>query len=58
MNKMQTPVPVWVSRRNADGVIAQFTVSMWLFMLIGIVMLCNVLLWGGIGLYEAITYIV
>jgi hypothetical protein len=51
-------LPIWVSRKNADGMISQFSVPMWLFMLIGLLVVLNVVLWGGIGLYEAVTYII
>lgn len=47
------PIPIWVSRKNADGFISEFTVPLWLFLVIGLVALANALLWGGIGLYEA-----
>lgn len=56
-SKWTFPVPIWVSRETGDGVTSKFTVPMWLFLLIGLVVLLNVLLWGGIGLVEAVQYI-
>jgi hypothetical protein len=48
-----TQTPIWVSRKNADNMIAQFSVPLWLFMIIGSLLLLNVLVWSGIGLNEA-----
>lgn len=49
--------PVWVSRKDADGFIAEFTVPLWMFLLIGCILLLNVLAWSAIGLVEAVQYI-
>jgi hypothetical protein len=57
MSKWSHPIPVWVSRKNADGQIAQFTVSLWMFMTLAIGILLNALLWIGIGLYAAVQVI-
>ena len=50
-------LPIWVSRKTADGMVSHFSVPLWLFMLIGLVALLNGLLWGGIGIYEAVRVI-
>lgn len=52
-----TPVPIWVSRKTADGYVTTFTVGFWLFLILGFVLLANVLLWSGIGLFVALKLI-
>jgi hypothetical protein len=51
-------IPIWVSRKNAQGMISQFAVTGWIFMLIGFLVLLNTLAWGFIGLYEAVRVVV
>lgn len=51
-------LPIWVSRKDANGMISKFSVPLWLFMLIGLIVLLNFLLWGGIGIYEAIRMMI
>lgn len=46
-------IPIWVSRKTADGMTSQFSVPLYLFMIIGLLGVLNFLLWGGIGIYEA-----
>lgn len=53
-----TPVPIWVSRETADGVISYFAIPLWLFGLIGFLILFNVILWGGIGMFVAVKLII
>jgi hypothetical protein len=57
MSKWTHPIPIWVSRKNADEVISQFTVSLWMFMLLGVLILLNLLSWSIIGLVEVVQYI-
>lgn len=58
MSKWSHPIPIWVSRKNADGDIAQFTVALWLHLVLFLMLLANALLWAGIGLYAAGSLIV
>lgn len=59
MNPFWTrPIPIWVSRKNADGQISQFAVSGWMFMLLALLALVNAFAWGFIGIYEAVKVIV
>lgn len=58
-NKKWThPLPIWVSRKDADDFIATFTVPMWLFLFIGFVVLLNVVGWSVVGLVELVQYII
>jgi len=51
MSDLGKSLPIWVSRKNADGMISTFEVPLWLFMLIGVLALLNVVGWGMYGLY-------
>lgn len=51
--KWTHPVPVWASRPDGDNFIASFTAPLWLFLLIGLMLQLNLLVWSGIGIYEA-----
>jgi hypothetical protein len=50
-------VPIWVSRKTSDGVIAQFAVSGWLFFLLALLLTLNLLVWSVIGLVEAVQWV-
>lgn len=50
-------LPIWVSRKTADGLTSSYSVPLWMFMLIGLITMFNLLLWGVIGLYEAVEVI-
>lgn len=50
--------PVWVSRKDTNGMIASFTMPLWCALSLFALIVLNVLLWGGIGVYEAVTYII
>lgn len=51
MSDWGKPLPIWVSRPDADKFVSKFTVPLWMFMVIGLLALFNALLWGGYGLY-------
>jgi hypothetical protein len=50
-------IPIWVSRKTSTGMISSFNVSGWVFVLVGFLVLLNVLVWGFIGLYEAVMVV-
>jgi hypothetical protein len=56
-SKWTFPMALWVSRKDADGMIYHVTVPMWLFIVFGFIILANVLVWGVIGLVEAAEYV-
>lgn len=58
MSKWVQGMPIWVSRKTVDGYTSQYSVPLWMFMFIGVLALLNVLLWSGIGLYEAVKFCV
>ena len=50
-------LPIWVSRKNYDGRISQFSVPLWLFMLLGLLVVLNAVGWGVVGLVELVKYV-
>ena len=57
MSDWGVSIPAWCSRPNADGMISSFTLPIWLFMLIALMILLNVIVWAGIGLVTAFNVI-
>lgn len=47
-----TAIPLWVSRENADGQIAQFTVNIWVHLMVCMLALVNAIGWGAYGVYS------
>lgn len=45
-----TPLPIYVTRENANGQIAEFTLSAWMILLAMFIVWANVVLWGAYGL--------
>ena len=58
MSKWKHPIPVWVSRKDADGMIAKFTMPLWWFFAVGLIVVANVTVWSIIGLIVAAQWIV
>lgn len=56
--KWTHPLPLWVSRKDADGVIANISVPMWLFMYIWASIIINAMVWGAIGLWVAVRVVI
>jgi len=58
MNKVWfETVPVFVTRKTADDFIYHIDIPVWMTLLIALIVLINIFLWGGIGIYEAIKMI-
>jgi len=55
--KWTHPVPAWVSRPDSDGMISAFTLPLWLFLIVGVLVLLNMVGWGVVGLVELVQYI-
>jgi hypothetical protein len=51
-------VPVYVTRKNADGIIATWSVNALIAIAILLVLEANILLWSIVGLYQAARVIV
>ena len=49
--------PVWVSRKNNDGIIAQFTLPLWAALLGFLLAVINVFGWLTVGLVELVQYV-
>lgn len=50
-------IPLYVTRKTADGLIGEWSISPYVGLLIWFIFLINVLLWGGVGIYEALKFI-
>jgi len=50
-------MPVYVTRKTANGYTGQVSLAVIWVMLILILLATNVILWGGIALYEGVNYI-
>jgi hypothetical protein len=53
-----TEIPIWVSRKTSDGLISQFAVSGWVFLLLGFLATFNAVFWGFYGVVQAIELVV
>ena len=47
--------PVYVTRENADGLTASYSMSFWMTLLAMFVVWANVVVWGVIGLVYAVS---
>lgn len=52
------PVPVWASRPDDDGLIASYTLPLWAFLLLGVLLTVNVLGWSIVGIVELVQYVI
>jgi hypothetical protein len=57
MGYWKEQVPIFVTRPTANKTIFDINVPMWLALLLALIVLFNLLLWGGIGVFEAISWI-
>ena len=55
--RLSYPMPIWVSRPEADGMTHALKVSAWQILILWFVIFANALLWGGFGIYEAVRVI-
>lgn len=53
MANLGTPVPVYTTRKSANGQTFTYSMSAWLPFLAMSLVTMNVIVWGVIGLYEA-----
>lgn len=50
---LNTSLPVYVTRKTANGQTASYSCPAWMPIFAVLLFLLNVIVWGGIGLYEA-----
>jgi hypothetical protein len=50
--------PLWVSRKDADGLIYRLTVPMWLALALFLIVVLNGFLWGLYGLYALAALVI
>lgn len=55
---LNASAPIYVTRKNADGIIATYSLSIWMTLLALMIVWTNIVVWGGIGLYEAVRVFV
>lgn len=53
-----TAMPVYVTRQTADGLIAQYSLSLWMTLLAVFLLWANVVAWGIVGLIYAVRVFV
>ncbi len=58
LSDLNTPVPVYVTRASAHGATGSYMVPAWMFLSAGLLLTLNIVLWSGIGLFEAVQFIV
>jgi hypothetical protein len=55
---LRTSAPIYVTRKTADGETANYSLSIWMTLLVILLLWLNVVVWGCLGLYEAVRVIV
>ena len=50
-------LPIYVTRETAHGETAEYSLSLWMTLLAGLLVWLNVVLWGGYGIYLFATTI-
>lgn len=58
MNKLTTSVPIYSVNADAYNQTFVISVPLWFAMVIAIIVLTNILLWGFIGVLEAVRFII
>lgn len=48
--------PVYVTRKTAGGVVAHYSLSIWMSLLAMCLVWLNIVVWGVIGLVEAVRF--
>jgi len=54
---LQSSIPVYVTRKDADGNTGTYSYSIWMTLLAGFVVWLNVVVWGAVGLVTAVRVI-
>lgn len=57
-NNLGISVPIYVTRQSANGETGSYFISLWVSLLCILIAILNIVLWGGIGIYEAISRII
>ena len=58
MSKWTYPMPVYVTRANADGMIGSFTMSAWMVLLTMLLVWLNVIGWSIYGIVNLIGHVI
>lgn len=53
MNEWNYPAPIFSTRKSNREEVFTVTVPTWIALMLAIIILLNILLWGGIGLWKA-----
>jgi hypothetical protein len=54
LRRLSYPMPIWVSRPEADGMTHTLRVPAWQILVLWPVVFVSALLWGAFGIYEAV----
>lgn len=57
LRALSQDVPIYVTRENADGQIAEYTLSIWMTLLAIFVVWANLIAWGFYGLYAVVAQV-
>lgn len=53
-NNWGAQIPVYVTRKNADGFVGTYSFAAWLVVLVQFLVSINIVLWGAAGVYAAV----
>lgn len=55
---LNTSLPIYTTRPHGrDGETASYSVSLWMTLLAGLLVWLNVVVWGAVGIYEAVRVV-
>lgn len=54
---MAASIPVYVTRKTADGKTGSLSLSIWTALLVLLLVWLNAVIWGCIGIYEAVRLV-
>lgn len=55
---LSATTPVYVTRKTADGYTGSLSLSIWMQLLVLLLLWFNAVIWGCVGLYEAVRVVV
>jgi hypothetical protein len=56
-NNWTVGIPIYVTRKNAAGMIGSWTISAWVGVAVMYLVFLNIFAWGLVGLYEAVRVV-
>lgn len=56
-NGLGTSLPIYVTRKSAEGETAEYSLSLWMTLVAILLVWLNVMAWGCLGLYVAVRVV-